>query len=139
MVSPIAPPGELTADAVRCPQCAYRNVPAWKKCYACGSPLDVKKAVVSGPPVKRITSFEDKHPFSGGAVVEKHASDGKKALRIDKSYVVMDGPQDWSSYDYLKADLHVETGIALRADGAQPADPLPPARHPGRSSCRTSK
>ncbi|MHC4399278.1 MAG: hypothetical protein ACYTG0_06340 [Planctomycetota bacterium] len=111
--APIAPPGELTADAVRCPECAYRNNAAWRKCYACGSSLEAEKKVVSGPPVKLVTSFEDKNPFSGGEVVAKHATDGKKALRIDRSYVVMDGPQDWSGYDHLKVDLHVETDDPL--------------------------
>ncbi len=111
--APIAPPGDLTADAVRCPECAYRNLPAWRQCYACGSLLEVKKTVVSGPPVKLVSSFEDKNPFSGGRVVEQHATDGKKALRVDRSYVVMDGPQDWSGYDFLKADLHVETDDPL--------------------------
>ncbi len=37
-----------------------------------------------------------------------------KALRIDRSYVVMDGPQDWSGYDFLKADLHVESDDPLQ-------------------------
>ena len=111
--SPIAPPGELGPDAVRCPECAYKNQPQWKQCYACGTALETKQVVTSGPPVKLITSFEDKNPFSGGEVVEKHATDGKQALRLDKAYAVMDGPQDWSGYDYLKADLHIETGDPL--------------------------
>lgn len=112
--SPLAPPAELTAAAVRCPVCAYRNLPEWKKCYACGSTLEATATAVSGPPVKRITSWEDKNPFAGGAVVEQHASDGSQALRVDRSYVVMDGPQDWSGYDFLKADLHVEADDPLQ-------------------------
>ncbi|MCX7045932.1 MAG: hypothetical protein NTX50_10670 [Candidatus Sumerlaeota bacterium] len=104
--APIAAPGALGSDAVRCPECGYRNAPQWGKCYACGSVLEQKKAVVSGPAVKGITSFEEKNPFSGGVVVEEHATDGKKALRIDKSYVSMDGAQDWAGYDFLKADLY---------------------------------
>jgi hypothetical protein len=112
--SPLAPPAELTAAAVRCPECAYRNLPEWKKCYACGSTLAAATTAVSGPPVKRITSWEDKNPFAGGAVVEQHASDGNQALRVDRSYVVMDGPQDWSGYDFLKADLHVEADDPLQ-------------------------
>ena len=118
---PIAPPGELTADTVRCPECAYRNLPAWKKCYACGSQLVVRQALVNGQPVKLITSFEDESPFSGGELVEQHATAGTKALRVDRSYVVMDGPQSWSSYDYLKADLHVarrrSAGLVRRSPG----------------------
>ena len=65
--APIAPPGKIEPSAVRCPECAYRNMPAWKNCYACGTSLEVKKAVVSGPPVKLITSFEEaKCPFEVG-------------------------------------------------------------------------
>ena len=105
---PIAPPGELGAGVVRCVECSYRNMPEWKTCYACGTPLEAKKAVVTGPPIKLITSFEDKNPFPGSATVEEHATDGKKAMRIDKSYVCMDGPQDWTGYDFLKADLYTD-------------------------------
>lgn len=60
------------------------------------------------PLVKRITSFEDKNPFEGGVVVTEHATDGRNALRIDQSYAVMDGTQDWAGYDYLKADLYTD-------------------------------
>ena len=106
--APIAPPGELGPGAVRCPECAYRNMPEWKTCYACGTPLEARKAVASGPPVKPVASLEEKNPFDGGTIVEEHATDGKKALRIDKSYVCMDGPQDWTGYDFLKADLYTD-------------------------------
>ncbi len=106
---PIAPPGELGAGVVRCVECGYRNMPEWKTCYACGTPLEAKKAVVTGPPLKLITSFEDKNPFPGSITVEEHATDGKKAMRIDKSYVCMDGPQDWLGYDFLKADLYTDS------------------------------
>lgn len=105
--APLAPPGDLPPDAVRCAMCAYRNAPAWKRCYACGSPLEAIDTSAGGPPLKQITSFEDRHPFREGTVVEQHATDGKRALRIDRSYASMDGPQDWSGYDYLKADLYV--------------------------------
>lgn len=105
---------DIGTGAIRCTECAYRNLPAWKMCYACGTPLKTKRTAPSGPPVKLITSLEDKNPFNGGEVVQRHATDGTKSLRIDKSYVVMDGPQDWSGYDYLKADLHVETDEPLQ-------------------------
>ncbi len=56
--------------------------------------------------VKLITSFEEgKSPFAGGEVVEKHATEGRKALLI-KKYAIMDGPQNWLGYDYLKADIY---------------------------------
>lgn len=103
--SPIAPPGPLGPDAVRCPGCGYRNMAEWKSCYACGTPLEAKKAAFSGPLVRSIATFEDRNPFSGGAVVEENAAEGKKALRLDRSYAILDGDQDWTGYDYLKADL----------------------------------
>lgn len=106
--APIQPPGEIGPGAVRCPECGYRNMPAWKTCYACGTALKAPKAVASGPPVKLVASFEGKNPFDGGAIVAEHATDGQKALRIDKSYVCMDGPQSWLGYDLLKADLFTD-------------------------------
>ena len=66
--APIAPPGSLDGNAVRCPECRYRNMLAWKNCFACGTDLDTPKKAqaVAGPPVKRITSFEgDDHPREG--------------------------------------------------------------------------
>jgi len=102
----IEPPGELGKNVVRCPECGYRNNTSWSSCYACGSGLDVKK-VAAGPPIKQITSFEDKNPFDGGGVVVgEHFTDGAKALRIDKGYVAMDASQNWTGYDYLKADVY---------------------------------
>lgn len=106
--SPLEPPGEIGAGAVRCPECGDRNMPAWKKCYACGTALETPKAAAGGPAVKSIASFEGKNPFDGGTIVTEHATDGRRALRIDKSYVSMGGPQDWSGYDLLKADLYTD-------------------------------
>jgi len=105
---PIAPPGELGAGAVRCVECGFRNMPAWSRCYACGSLLEAKKAAAAGPPVRMIASFEAKSPFEGGQAVAEHATEGSKALRIDKGYVVMDAAQDWAGYDYVKADVHTD-------------------------------
>ena len=102
----IAPPGDLGAHVVRCRECGYRNQLTWKTCYACGTALEPEKTDSSVPALKAITSFEEKNPFEGGTVVPEHATDGTRALRIDKSYAIMDGPQDWSGYDYLKADLY---------------------------------
>jgi hypothetical protein len=105
--APIGPPGELGEGSVRCPDCGYRNMPAWGKCYACGVKLEPKKAT-GGPPVKLITSFEEKNPFEGGTVLALHATEGTKALRLDRNYAVMNQPQDWSGYDYIKADVHTD-------------------------------
>jgi len=116
---PIAPPGELAAGQMRCGECGYRNMPAWGECYACGAALGAAK-VASGPPVKLLTSFEDRSPFESGRVVAEHATDGAKALRVDKSYASWAKPQDWSGYDYLKADLYTDAeqpmplGIEIR-------------------------
>ena len=38
----------------------------------------------------------------------EHATDGTNALRIDRSYVALDRPQDWTGYDYIKADVHTD-------------------------------
>jgi hypothetical protein len=111
--APIAPPGALGPGAIHCPRCAYRNMPAWKKCYACGSPLPADQTGIAGPPVKSITSFEQDNPFNGGVVVSTHATDGVKALRIDRSFVAMMSPQDWSGYDYLKIDTYTDAQEAL--------------------------
>jgi len=110
---PITPPGELGREIVRCPECGYRNAPAWKQCYACGTALEEKKAVAAGPPVRIIASFEATNPFSGGTVVGEHATEGSKSFRIDKSYVIMDGPGDWSGYNFLKADLYTDSPDSL--------------------------
>ncbi|MCX6903162.1 MAG: hypothetical protein NTW03_06715, partial [Verrucomicrobia bacterium] len=106
--SRVVPPGELGPGAIRCQECGYKNMPEWKRCYACGSALETKKAAAAGPPVKIITSFENGNPFDGGTIVETHATEGSKALRIDKSFVGMSQPQNWLGYDYLKADLHTD-------------------------------
>jgi hypothetical protein len=113
--TPITPPGKIESSAVRCPECSYRNMPAWKNCYACGTSLEVKRAVVTGPAVKLITSFEEATcPFEVGdekapaSIAEEHATDGKKALKLTKSYASMSAKQDWTGYDYLKADLYTD-------------------------------
>ncbi|MBI2300187.1 MAG: hypothetical protein HYU66_14790 [Armatimonadetes bacterium] len=112
--APIAPPGPLTDAAVRCPECAYRNLPAWGRCYACGSPLEAPRNAPTGPPARPITSFEDKNPFDGGTLVDIHTTDGAKALRVDKNWVSMDAPQDWSGYDYVKADCFTDAKAPLQ-------------------------
>ena len=106
--APIVPPGAIAPGFVRCGECGYRSMPDWRVCYACGTDLDAQRTVAVGPPVKVITSFEDENPFSPGTLVEEHATDGAKALRIDKSYVSMDAAQDWIGYDYLMADLYTD-------------------------------
>jgi len=107
---PIAPPGELdAATAVRCPDCGYRNMLAWGTCYVCGEDLTAATQVAEGPPVKPLASFEDGTvaPFTPGAsaAVEEHATDGRYAMRLDRDYISWDGPQDWTGYDFLKADV----------------------------------
>jgi hypothetical protein len=109
---PIQPPGAAGEGATRCPECGYKNMPAWRTCYACGSELTTS-AVAGGPAIKPLTSFEHKSPFAGGQIVAEHASDGSKALRIDKDFVSWNAPQDWSGYDYLKADLFTDADKPL--------------------------
>jgi hypothetical protein len=110
---PIEPPGPLGEHPVRCPECGYRNHPDGGHCFACGTLLTAKKAGPAGPAVKPITSFEDGSPFDSGTVVEQHATDGKKALRINRGFVSMDRAQNWSGYDYLKADVYTDSDRPL--------------------------
>ncbi|MBV8130254.1 MAG: hypothetical protein JO114_21605 [Planctomycetaceae bacterium] len=106
--APIAPPGEIVRTAVRCSECGYRNNPDGGTCYACGAALSARTPDVEGPAVKLLASFEDRNPMSGGIVVGVHASQGRKSLRLDRSYVSLEEPQDWLGYDFLKADLYTE-------------------------------
>jgi hypothetical protein len=106
--APIAPPAPLDRGEVRCPKCRYRNMPAWKRCYACGTALAEQAAETGGPAERLITSFEKDNPFTGGVVVQEHATDGRKALRIDRHYVAMRQPQDWSGYDLFQMDLYTD-------------------------------
>ena len=101
---PIVAPGPLGPGEVRCPECGYKNMPAWHRCYACGAELGAVR-VAKGPDHRLLTDFTGKNPFENGSVVAGHGPQGGKALRLDKEYAVWSGPQDWSGYDYLKADL----------------------------------
>jgi len=108
--APIAPPGPLDpAQAVHCPDCGYRNLPAWGHCYACGAELTATAQAPVGPAVRPLASFEDGtvQPFSpaASAAVEEHATDGRWALRVDRDWVSWEGPEDWTGYDFLKADV----------------------------------
>ncbi len=114
--APITPPAELTGTTVRCPECGYRNLPSWGRCYACGADLTSPKAAQVAP-VKLVADFEDKNPFTGGTVVAEHGTNGPHALRInttsDQTWVSVDTPppgpqQDWTGYDYMKMDLYTE-------------------------------
>ncbi len=72
--------------------------------------------VVAERRVKPIASFDDGNPFSGGVVVATHATTGQKALRIDRSYVSLEQPQDWLGYDFLKADLFTDSRKPMNLD-----------------------
>ncbi len=122
--APIEPPGPLGPGAVRCPRCGNRNMLQWEKCFACGTPVEeAAHTEVSEPPVKMITSFEDGNPFNNSTVVPMHATDGQKALRIDRGYAVMLAPQDWKGYDFLKVDTYtdspqpLEVGVEIQDTG----------------------
>ncbi len=65
------------------------------------------------PPVKPIATFEDDNPFSGGVLVEAGCAEGRKALRIDRSYASLERPQDWVGYDFLKAELDSAASVPM--------------------------
>ncbi|HCE46053.1 MAG TPA: hypothetical protein DET40_21120 [Lentisphaeria bacterium] len=107
--TPIAMPGELDpAKAVRCPDCGYLNMSEWKNCYACGSKLPSGQLKLL--PTKLLASFEDgkSAPFTGGEVLVLHGTNGRKSLKWETGYVSIDGNQDWSGYDFLKADFYLD-------------------------------
>ena len=95
----------LGRGPVRCPECGYRNMPAWGHCYACGTALEAGKVGRGAGRQAAAPRSRTRIPSSGGTVVAEHATEGRKALRLDKGYTVWIGPQDWSGYDYLKVDL----------------------------------
>jgi hypothetical protein len=108
---PLAPPGPLdAATAVHCPDCGYRNMPQWNRCYACGAALVAQVTERQGPPTKPLTSFEEGKlaPWSASqaaSVVKNHATQGQYALRLDKGYVLTEEPQSWEGYDFVKSDV----------------------------------
>ena len=113
--APIAAPGKIVSGYLSCAECGYRNMPSWKACYACGTPLpEIKISTASLPAVMIIDSFEGKSSFSGGKAVEEHATDGRKALKLESKAAVTDAKMDWSGYDYLKADCFTESAEPLK-------------------------
>jgi hypothetical protein len=106
--APIAPPGPLDpAQAVACPDCGYRNMPIWGRCYACGAKLAAAEAKPAGPDVKVLADFAAgaKAPFDNGTAVHDHAADGGWSLKVDHDWTSWDAPQDWTGYDYLTVDV----------------------------------
>ena len=57
-------------------------------------PLESAKAAGSGPGGQAADLLrEPQSPFDGGKVVAEHATDGTKALRLDKGYAAWSGPR----------------------------------------------
>ena len=87
---------------------------------ACGdgpdSLLEDPSVSVDSSAVKIIASFDDRNPFSGGVVVAARTPEGRKALRIDRSYVSMEQRQNWADYDFLKADLDSDAKEPMNLD-----------------------
>ncbi len=119
---PFATAGQLGDDPVRCPLCAYQNPKKEAHCYACGEKLQQTKKVPNDP-VKPITSFEEDSwddgffkslvGMSDGATTEKHATKGAKSYRLDRQFLSIVKPMDWSGYDFLVGDFYVEGNQAL--------------------------
>ena len=110
--SPIAPPSAIDpARALRCAECGYRNMLEWGKCYACGATLIAgQNTQAIGPNVRTLASFEDGtvKPFTTAdniKAVQEHATEGKYSVRLDRGYLLWETPQDWSGYDFFKADV----------------------------------
>jgi hypothetical protein len=74
--------------------------------------LTVQSRMPEAPPARSLANFENGtvQPFMPGVTgnaraVREHAANGKFALRLDRDYILWDGPQDWSGYDFFKADV----------------------------------
>ena len=64
------------------------------------------------PPVRPLAGFEggSTAPFTASgpgvaAAVPEHAAEGRYALRLTGGYVTWQAAQDWTGYDFLKADV----------------------------------
>jgi len=105
--SPVSPPGPFPERPARCTDCAYRNDPAWKACYACGTVLGGASAKeYDSPPEIVFADFEDgtAAPFDAGVAEAGNPIDGKGSLRVEKEYASMNTRQDWSEHDYVHFD-----------------------------------
>jgi hypothetical protein len=87
--------------------------PQSKRGYACGETRTGAMEAPQTPPVKPLADFENgtPAPFEGsepGAVGAEaaHATKGKYALRLQKGYASWQGAQDWTGYDFFKADAY---------------------------------
>src|SRR5690242_6508842 len=62
------------------------------------------------PPAHLLAGFETGvAPFSGSGpgaaeLSDEHATEGKHSLKLSGGYAVWDGAEDWSGYDFFKAD-----------------------------------
>ncbi len=97
------------AGPVRCPDCGYRNMPAWQRCYACGGRLGAVKVV--GAAAGQAADFvRERLPFR-----RRQGGDGTWPPAGSQGPAAGQGHtrpgtarQDWSGYDYLKADVFTE-------------------------------
>ncbi len=80
---------------------------------ACNTSVGDQEAGAADQSVKVIANFEDSNPFGGGSVVEGRAPEGRRALRIDKSYASMEQRQNWLGYDYLKVELDSAASVPM--------------------------
>ena len=86
-------------------------MPAWGKCYACGTPLAGRGQQADLPAVKPLASFEEgtDAPFTPGGAARPCRSTPPTARRPcawTRNWVSWDGPQDWTGYDFFKADVY---------------------------------
>ena len=102
--APIAPPGEITAGATRCSKCGYRNNRTWENLLRLWNSCSNRRGTVCSRPDRQPIALFRKNGTRFPVVLwlKCIATSGRKALRIDKSYVSLDQPQNWLGYDFLK-------------------------------------
>lgn len=66
------------------------------------------------PATRLIASFETgREGFESGVIVQKHTAHGAHSLRLDSGYTSLDARQNWTGFDYLKADLYNDAAVPI--------------------------
>jgi len=80
-----------------------------------------KSTPAQGPTSRSLATFSDGSiaPFyvSGNgkaSTTTEHAANGRRSLRLDSGYVVWDGAQNWSGYDFLEADVYSDAPMPIQ-------------------------
>jgi len=109
---PIASPGELSAQPIKCKACGSKNNPAWATCYVCGANVGTKKFTT--PAKVAFIELQDGSlaPFEksdGGVASFKKTPAGEPALYLEKGWLetakVNGKWMNWSEHGLVHIDV----------------------------------